>query len=279
MKIRANAKINLSLNICGRRDDGYHLIDTVMHSVDLYDEIEVVAADCITVECDKYAVNQEDNIAFRAAKQFFADFGLSYGAQIIIKKNIPSPAGLGGGSADAAAVLLALRSLYCPSITDKQLEKTALKLGADVPFFISGGCKRAEGIGEILTNLTPLKSGYIVLALAEQKPSTAEMYRIVDSEPYDFCNSDDVIKAVEADDLCGLAHSVSNAFSIVWKNSFVKEKLESQSPLAVSLSGSGPTWFALFEDYESAQLACENLKSDKIQAFLVTPQEKAIIFE
>lgn len=279
MKLKANAKINLSLKINGKREDGYHLIDTVMHSISLYDEIEIEKAKGITVKCDKYAIEQEKNIAYKAAKLFFEDYGIKGGVDISIKKNIPSPAGLGGGSADAAAVLLGLRSIYKNDISNADLEKTALKLGADVPFFIEGGCKRAEGIGEILSDVTPLNNGYILLALAETKPSTAEMYRIVDkTKPLD-CDTDMVIKAIEQNDIVLLSKSIANSFSAVWENSFVKKALLEQSPLAVSLTGSGPTWFALFDNCEKAEKAKSVLCKQNITCFIATPQAKAIIFE
>ncbi len=279
MRIKANAKINLSLSVCGRRPDGYHLIDTVMHSVGLFDEITIDKADKITVSCDKYVIKEEDNIAYKAAKLFFEDYGITGGVDITIKKNIPSPAGLGGGSADAAAVLVGLNFLYKAGISDNDLEKTALKLGADVPFFIRGGCQRAEGIGEVLTPVKPLQKGYILLAASEQKPSTGEMYRIIDGKPYVECDTNTVIKAVENNDLLLLSQNLCNAFSIVWEESLVKTTVSGNSPLGVSLSGSGPTWFAIFEDEQSAIAAKENLLKQKINCWLTVPQDKAIIFE
>ncbi len=279
VKIKANAKINLSLAILSKREDGYHLIDTVMQSVGLFDELEIEKSDKIEVFCDKYDIPQEQNIAFRAAKFFFEDYKIEGGARIDIKKNIPAVAGLGGGSADAAAVLMGLNKLYGADIPQEKLRETALRLGADVPFFINGGCMRAEGIGEKLTEVKPLNSGYILLAKAEQKPSTAEMYRIVDSEKPVFCDTNLVINAVESDDLKELSKHIANSFEAVWEDSFVKKALLSLSPLAVSLSGSGPTWFAVFEDADKADRAKIALEKQNIDAWLVTPQSRAIIFE
>lgn len=279
MKVKANAKINLSLGIKGKRADGYHLIDTVMQSVSLYDEITVEKACEISVKCDKYEIKQQDNIAFKAAKLFFEECGITGGATISIKKNIPAPAGLGGGSADAAAVLLALNKLYNAQITDARLEEIALKLGADVPFFIKGGCRRAEGIGEVLSDLVPLDKGFILLAIAEQKPSTGEMYRIIDGKPYEECSTDAVITAIEKGDLTALADNLCNAFAEIWQESFVKKALSEQNPLGVSLSGSGPTWFAIFKTRQQANKAKEALKKKNISCWVTAPQNKAIIFE
>ena len=279
MKLKANAKINLSLEICGKRSDGYHLIDTVMQSISLYDELWIEKAKEITVYTDFGSLDGKDNLAYKAAQLFFNDFQINGGVKIEIKKNIPLSAGLGGGSADAAAVLVGLRKLYNPSITDENLEKTALKLGADVPFFIQGGCKRAEGIGEILTPLKPLYKGYILLCKGEEKTSTGEMYRILDSKEYGKCNTDAVIKAIEQNDLNGVSENIYNAFLEIWKESFVKKAVLKEKPLVVSLSGSGPTWFALYQNEADALTAKNNLQSQNIDCFIVAPQEKAIIFE
>lgn len=279
MKIKANAKINLSLAITGKREDGYHLIDTVMHSVSLFDEIEIEKADSITVKCDKYDIPQEENIAFKAAKLFFAEADSHGGAKIEIKKNIPAAAGLGGGSADAAAVLLGLNHIYGTHFCEQKLCEMALTLGADVPFFIEGGCKRAEGIGEKLTTLNPLKSGYILLSKADTKPSTAEMYRLLDSKPPVLHDTEGVLKALENGDLQMLSQSLFNAFLSVWGETELEQILLDLSPLAVSLSGSGPTFFALFAEKSKAEEAQQVLKGKSIDCWLAQPLEKAIIFE
>ena len=264
MKLRANAKINLSLQICGKRQDGYHLIDTVMQSVGLYDEVEITKADGISVESDSLDIKQEDNIAFKAAKLFFKDYAIDGGIKITIRKNIPSAAGLGGGSADAAAVLLGLNDLYNANIPKEQLCKTALKLGADVPFFIDGGCARAQGIGEALTPLKSLNCGYFLLAKAEKKPSTAEMYKILDSKEPITCDTTAVIDAVESGDLEKLSGNMVNSFATIWQESGVKSQLLALEPLAVSLSGSGPTWFALFKNEADAKKAKIELEKKNI---------------
>ena len=279
MKIKANAKINLSLAITGKRSDGYHLIDTVMHSVSLFDEIDIEKSDGLTVECDKYNIPQEENIAFKAANLFFSEANIKSGAKIVIKKNIPAAAGVGGGSADAAAVLLGLNKLYNANLSCAKLCEMALKLGADVPFFIKGGCQRAQGIGEELTPITPLNRGYILLAKADTKPSTAEMYRLLDSKDPEILDTEKVIKAVENNDLNLLSNSLFNAFLSVWGESGLKQTLLNLSPLCVSLSGSGPTHFALFDDLEKSKTAKKTLENQNIDCWLADFCDKAIIFE
>lgn len=275
----ANAKINLGLDICGKREDGYHFIDTVMQSVSLGDKITVSQADKIRVNCDKGDINGESNIAYNAAKLFFEVAKIDGGADIYIEKHIPMAAGLGGGSADAAGVLLALNKLYSADLSEEELENIAIKLGADVPFFISGGTKRSEGIGEILTELQPFKVGYFLLIKQGDKPSTGEMYKRLDSENPPHPEMEKTVKAIVNNDLNFLCDIINNSFISVNKEFGLKEKLKEFGALGVSLSGSGPTWYGIFNDIKKAEAAEEYLKSIKTECYLVTPLEKSIIFE
>lgn len=265
--------------IKGKREDGYHLIDTFMHSVSLFDELRIEKAENITLVCDNSEIDGEKNIAYNAALKFFEAANIKGGARIKISKYIPTAAGLGGGSADAAAVLVGLNKLYNANLSYDKLCETALTLGADVPFFIKGGCQRAEGIGEILTTHKPLQNGYFVLAKAETKPSTKRMYEIIDNKPLYLVDTNKVIEAVKCNDLSLLSNHMGNAFEKVWEESEVKQKLLSFSPLAVSLSGSGPTWFALFDGKDKAQSTFEKLKKENIDCYICEPIEKALIFE
>ncbi len=277
MKIKANAKINFSLSVCGKRDDGYHLIDTVMHSVGLYDTVFIEKADTVSVICGD--LPQEDNIAFKAAKLFFQKTEISNGCDIKIIKNIPLSAGLGGGSADAAAVLVGLNKLYNAGLSYENLCDLAVKLGADVPFFIKGGCMRSEGIGEILTPKKPLEKGYILLAKAETKPSTAEMYKQIDSKETVLANTNAVLSAISENDLENLSKNLYNAFETVWQDSFVKRELLKTDAKAVALTGSGPTWFAIFETLEEIKAAERVLKEKNIPCWVCVPKQSSLEFE
>lgn len=279
MKIKANAKINLSLGIVGKCENGYHLIDTVMHSVSLYDLINIEKAETVSVSCDNGKIAPEENIAFAAAKLFFNKCGINGGADIKIEKHIPLSAGLGGGSADAAAVLCGLNKLYNTNLTEEKLCSMAVSLGADVPFFINGGCQRAQGIGEVLSRVKPLENGYILLAKADKKPSTAEMYRQLDQKQTEIPETQKVIDAIEENDLNKLSKNLYNAFETVWGESKLKVSLTALSPLAVALTGSGPTWFALFDNKQKAVLAQSRLLENGISCQLATPQNKALVFE
>lgn len=275
----ANAKINLILSVEGKREDGYHLIDTVMQSVTLGDSVKVSKCRGIKIKCGIKELENDSNIAVKAAKLFFETTGTYGGVKIVLKKWIPAAAGLGGGSADAAAVLLLLDKLYNTSLSEETLLEMALKLGADVPFFIKGGTYRAEGIGEVLTPLKSFKGGYFLLAKADSKPSTKEMYARLDSEEKSNIDVNGFVNALNKGDKSLAVGLMENSFSLVWKNNSLQKRLLEFSPVTVSLSGSGPTNFAYFEDKRLAKKALKELKRENIEAYLTKPCEKAIIFE
>ena len=277
LKIKANAKINLSLSVLGKRADGYHELDTVMQSVSLNDAVYIEKSDKITVECGEFG--GEDNIAFKTARAFFAESGIKAGAAIRIEKRIPSAAGLGGGSADAAAVLCGLDRLYETKFSYKKLLNIAVKLGADVPFLIRGGTARARGIGEVLEPLSPLCGCYFLIAKGEDKLSTGEMFSRLDSAQYDKPDIDRTVFALNSGDLSAVLSSMDNSFSELWRESRVKDELLKTKADAVSLSGSGPAWFAVYLDKDRAEAAEKTLKALNIPVFICEPQEKSIIFE
>ena len=279
VKMKANAKINLSLYISGKREDGYHFIDTLMQSVSLFDSVKLKKADKITIKCSKKELATEDNLGFKAAKLFFKETGINGGVKIYIKKRIPEAAGLGGGSADAAAVVVGLNKLYGANLSQEKMEEMTTTLGADVPFFIKGGTQRSTGIGEILEVVSPFKTGYFVLVKKGSKPSTGEMYRLLDSKEQIFIDIDSSVKFATQNDLKGLCDCLENSFSLVWEDKTLENRLKEFGPLGVGLSGSGPTYFAVFEDLKDAKKCLKVLKKEKITAFLVRPKEKSIDFE
>lgn len=276
---QANAKINLTLGILGKREDGYHLIDTIMQSISLFDTVTVTVSETLIVKFGNKTIDSKDSISYKAAKLFFEATKISKGAKIHIKNRIPTGSGMGGGSADAAAVLLSLDRLYKTNLSIEKLEEMGLKLGADVPFFIRGGAMRAEGIGEKLTPLTPLKKGYFVLAKADSKPSTAQMYALIDREQPPLPETESAIKALREENTKQLSSLFINSFTSVWKDSPLKKRLLDFEPDGVSLSGSGPTWFAYFTEKSKALKAYKTLKKEKIECFIAKPQSIAINFE
>ena len=275
IKLHANAKINLSLAINGKRDDGYHLIDTVMQRVDVFDGVTIEKDNNISVICD-IDVPMEKNIAYKAAFLFFEHTKIIGCARITINKNIPEAAGLGGGSADAAAVLLGLNTLYETNLDYEMLCNLAEKLGADVPFFIKGGTQRCEGIGEILTELPLFDKGYFLIVKHGKKPSTKEMYNKLDKVGYNNPDTKNVIKAVEKGDLEALSENLGNCFADTQDYSYIEAKFKETNPLGVCLSGSGPSVFAMYESKEKANKAKEYFDSLGIKAYLAKSCKCAI---
>ena len=277
LKIKANAKVNLSLSVLGKREDGYHELDTVMQSISLYDTVYIEKSDKIAVECGEFG--GEDNIAFKTAAAFFKASGINAGADIKIEKRIPSAAGMGGGSADAAAVLVGLDKLYEAKLSYEKLLKIAVKLGADVPFLIRGGTARAKGIGEILEPIKPIGGCYFLIAKGENKPSTGEMFRLLDSADYNKPDIEKTATAINSQDMVSLLASMDNSFAALWRESRIKAELLKTDADAVSLSGSGPAWFAVYLDKNRAVAAEKALKALEIPAFLCEPENKSLIFE
>lgn len=276
IKITACAKINLSLSVLGKREDGYHELDTVMQSVDLSDTVYIEKCRGIITDCK--SISAEENIAARAARLFCEKTGAE-GCKIKIEKRIPAAAGLGGGSADAAAVLAGLNRLYKTGISKTELCEIAVKIGADVPFLIAGGTARARGIGEKLTPLMPLKDCWFLLAKAEEKPSTAEMFSRLDSTDYIKPDIEKTVNAVNCGDLNGVLENLGNSFEILWSKSPLKEMLSSTHPAACSLSGSGPARFAVYGDLNAALRARDKLSAKGIFCEICKPLNKSLIFE
>ena len=178
LTINANAKINLYLEITGTLENGYHALSMIMQSISLCDTLRIAQAEDLCVHCP--GVPQEQNSAFRAAQLFFEAAGLAGGAHIDIAKRIPSQAGLGGGSADAAAALLGLNALYGNPLGSGELARIAVQIGADVPFFLKGGCQQCQGIGEVLTPLENALCPYYLVIQPEGGVSTPAAYRKYD---------------------------------------------------------------------------------------------------
>lgn len=262
MIVRAYAKINLTLDIVGKREDGYHLIDSVFQSVGVFDVVRVNKSNTLSVRCT--GIQNEDNIAFRAAKEFFRFTGIKGGAEIEIEKNIPVCSGLGGGSADSAAVIVALNKIYGTSLSKEKLAGIGLKCGADVPFFIYGGTARIGGIGEIVKPLDFAEGFHALLLKEGKKQSTADMYARLDGVPAQKPSTGEFLEAAAKSGYKEALKYISNAFLPVSEGKSAYEALKSQNPIAVSLSGSGPTYFAIFENEDAAKKAGESLNGQGV---------------
>lgn len=279
MKVKACAKINLTLDVLGKREDGYHLIDSVFQSVSLCDAVEIQESNAIIVRCSDNSICDKSNIAYTAAQKFFEYTGIDGGAEIVIEKHIPLASGMGGGSADAAAVIVALDKIYKTNLTEKQLCEIGLSVGADVPFCIMGGTARVEGIGEKMQKLLDMPECAILLIKHGVKLSTADMYKKIDSCPQSTFYTQTVVAAIEHGDLNTVCQNVYNAFSAVCDNDKLISDIKATNPQAVSLSGSGPTVFAIYNNIDEAKIASKALEDIGYSPIITTPNTKGIIFE
>lgn len=276
MKLRANAKINLTLDVLGKREDGYHIIDSVFQSVSLCDIVEVDMSDSIVVGCSDNTICDESNIAYKAAKKFFEYTGTQGGAGIKIEKHIPLASGMGGGSADAAAVIVALDRLYNTNLSQDALCEIGLSVGADVPFCIMGGTARVGGVGEQMSKLPNMPDCAILLIKHGKKLSTADMYSKVDAFPQESFYTDKMVEGIKASDLSAVCQNVFNAFDSVCDNEALTKDIKETDPLAISLSGSGPTVFAIYADMMQANTAKVELQKKGYNPYVVIPSKCGI---
>lgn len=267
MTVEANAKINLTLDILGRRDDGYHEVAMVMQSVGLFDTLRMESVpEGIVLRLDTAALPADErNLAWRAARLFFDVHGLRCGVRIEIEKRIPIAAGLAGGSADAAAVLRGMDALFETRMSDADLSRLGAELGSDVPFCLHGGTMLATGRGEILTPLSPGLTAWVVLAKPPIEVSTAWAYRTFDEKvTAGRHRTPAMVRAIEEGKLAGIAARVGNDLEAVTEIAHpvigaYKQILVNHGALVSLMSGSGPTVYALTHDEETAQEAAAAL--------------------
>ena len=271
----AHAKINLALDVTGRREDGYHLVRMIMQEIGLFDTLTIKAAEDrearLTLHVGDADLSAgEDNLICRAARVMMKAVGISDSLDIELVKRIPIAAGLAGGSTDAAAVFLALRDLYAPDMTDQRLQQLALPLGADIPYCITGGTKLSEGIGEILTDLPALPAWPMILVKPAVGVNTGQVYRALDAlEGYPHPDVDKMIRAIEEKDLKKTAELCSNVLELVTgpmvpQISAVEAFFLKEGALAARMSGSGPSVFALYESGERAAEALEAFRKSPV---------------
>jgi 4-diphosphocytidyl-2-C-methyl-D-erythritol kinase len=270
LRIHAHAKINLYLEVVGKRPDGYHDIETLFHSIGLHDDVLIrkQPGQEIIVHCDDPQVPcDERNLAHRAAKLLIDSVGRVDGVEITIQKRIPVGAGLGGGSADAAAVLWGMNRLFELNLTPVELARLGVELGADVPFCLSGGAALGEGIGEILTALPAIDGVPLVLVNPGFEISAAWAYRNLNfllTQPAK--NVKIPIRCLRTGDIIGLAAQLHNrleepVFARYPVVAELKTQLaESPGSYGALMSGSGATVFALMQNSAKARQLVKNLE-------------------
>ncbi|WP_294366484.1 4-(cytidine 5'-diphospho)-2-C-methyl-D-erythritol kinase [uncultured Ruminococcus sp.] len=264
----APAKINLGLDVVGTRADGYHLLETVFQAVSITDTVTVSLAEQpgIALTCDHPAVPcSPKNIAWKAAQRFLEAAKITAGVQIHIAKRIPMEAGMGGGSTDGAAVLLALQELTQQALSKKTLFSIAVSLGADVPFFLLGGTAYAAGIGEVLEPLPPFSAAHLVIAKGTAGVSTAAAYQEIDALEQPAHPPVQQLRqalehgagAAEIAPLCG--NLFESAVHLDEVSEIRKSMLENGAYCSV-MTGSGAAVFGLFPDADTAEQACALLQ-------------------
>ncbi len=274
--MKSYAKINLTLDVLGKRDNGYHDVAMIMQTVGVFDLliIDKTAFDITVTTNLKYVPSNEKNIAYKAAVEFFKYTRLHGGVKIRIKKNIPVAAGLAGGSGNAAAVLCAMNVLYNANLSYEELCGIGAKLGADVPYCLDGGTCLAEGIGEKLTRLAPMPKMTVLLVKPPVNISTAAIYEEIDNA--DIINHPDMKKVTEAiknKDISGIADNLCNVMEAVTERenpviTDIKARMKNGGALGASMSGSGPTVFGLFDDYNKAKLLADKFAGEYKEVFV-----------
>ncbi len=279
LTVKAPAKINLTLDITGKRPDGYHDICTIMHSVALSDTVRLTAeksgTPSVRVKTDKaYIPCGPSNTVFKAATLFIEKTGIGAAVEIDINKKIPVGAGLGGGSSDAAATLKALNSLLGANLSAEELNGLAARVGADVPFCLEGGCALARGIGELLTPLPQLPAAPVVICKPKGGVSTARVFGALRADKIALRpDTDAAVRAIEAGDIAALSRCCCNVLTEVTLKfkpviSAIKRELMLHGALCAEMSGSGSAVFALFTDFHTAKTAAEAARKKYAEVYL-----------
>lgn len=266
MRVKAAAKINLALDVTGKLPNGYHTIESVFQTVGLYDEISVELTEGdIILTCEvpeKFAESDEipcdeRNIAYKTARKFLDENELKNGCRIHIKKGIPSQAGMGGGSTDAAAVIYCLSQLTGKSFSAPE------KIGADVPFFLTGGTAYVEGIGEKITPIADFSGKILVIAKGKEGVSTVEAYNAVDAlENPNHPDVQGLVKAIsDGSDVCGYIGNLFESAIKLDEVEDIKKKMTAHGASAACMTGSGSAVFGIFDTAEKAKKCKDSLKS------------------
>ena len=283
LTLTAPAKINLYLDVTARRENGYHDVITVMQSVSLADTLTFTRAleNTLTLDTGCELPADDSNLILRAARAYFAASGAPFGVHITLQKNIPMAAGLGGGSADAAATLRALNMLDEHRFSVEQLCEIGATIGADVPFCVMGGTCIGKGIGELLTPVPSRISPFAVIAIAGEGVSTPLAFAALDAAHGNFVNytpknsPNDLLAAMAKGDVFTTVNGLFNSFEAVVEPmrpmvTAIKEMMLTNGALAAQMSGSGPSVFGVFATEAEANAAARALTSSGARAFVAT---------
>lgn len=278
MKVKAFGKINLTLDVLGRRRDGYHLLDTVMQTVSIWDELEIQTGGerGVRLECNRESLPLDSkNTVYRAAKFFLEDQGLvNEGLTVYIHKFIPSRSGMGGGSADAAAVLRGLNEMYGAGLSDEKLMELGAKVGADVPFCVTGGAARCTGTGTEVSPAPMMPECWLVVCKPPAGMSTPRAYALLDQYPLSSTQATPrMMDALEAGNLRRVAKGLANRFDETIRMAQVrgvKRAMLGIGALGAMMTGSGSGVYGIFETEQQAKAAMKGLEGLG-KVFLVRP--------
>lgn len=269
LEMKALAKINLGLDVLGRRENGYHDVRMVMQTIYLYDQvvIEKKKAAGIEIETNLFFLPvNENNLAFKAAKLLIEEYKIKEGVKITLKKHIPVAAGMAGGSSNAAAVLYGMNRMFALGLSEKELMEKGVVLGADVPYCIMRGTVLAEGIGELLTPLDAMPKCHILIAKPSVSVSTKNVYENLNSrEIINHPDIDGIISGLAARDIRKITGCMGNVLEEVTQRQHpvigqIKEEMRLAGALNAMMSGSGPTVFGVFEEKSRAREAGRRIK-------------------
>lgn len=276
MKVKAYGKVNLSLDIVGKREDGYHFLEMIMQTIDLYDVVNVSKIPSgIEIRCNKnYVPTDRRNIAYRAAELFLETFKIKSGVRIEIEKNIPVAAGLAGGSTDGAAVIKAMNDLFKTNASKEKLSEIGVVIGADIPFCIYGGTALVKGIGEDVTPLKSFENHILVLVKPNFGVSTKEVYGAIDIKKiHKHPDTKALIEAIERNDEKFISYNMKNVLENVTLNKHrvlkdIKNEMIKRGAEGALMSGSGPTVFGIFDDMLKAQRCYDAMKQNFNEVYI-----------
>lgn len=269
IRLKAMAKINLGLDVTGKREDGYHEVKMIMQSIYLYDNIVITRKSepgiSLKTNLSFLPVN-ENNLVYKAAKLMIDTFDIKDGVDIDLDKHIPVAAGMAGGSTDAASVLFGMNKMFELNQSSEKLMELGVTLGADVPYCIMRGTALSEGIGEKLTRLKPVPQCYVLIAKPGISVSTKYVYETLDAkEVIEHPDIDSMIAAIDESDIKKLASLMGNVLETVTEQEYpviteIKNYMKQNGAINAMMSGSGPTVFGLYEKEEDAVSAMRGLR-------------------
>ena len=284
--LKSRAKINLSIDVLGKRQDGYHIVEMIMQTIDLYDNLKItqIEEDSIKIKSNSQDIPlNQDNIVYKAANILKEKFNIKKGIEISIQKNIPVAAGMAGGSSNAAAVLVGLNRIWDLGLNQLELKDIALQLGADVPFCITGGSELAQGIGEELKDIKGLNENiHILICKPNIFVSTKEVYQSLDmNEIKKRPDNQKLIDALQVNDVKYVSENMVNVLEEVTSSKYneinqIERIIMDNKALGSMMSGSGPTVFGLFDNKEYAIRAKEELLQNYNQVYLVKSSDKGV---